>query len=123
MQVLFTWHCHRILPKVNTSYIQSVQHNLVVADNTSRGFVLQITDLLPPDEKVLISDSNRVASRLSGGSLSQFDSILYLPMDETVRNGKASVLDAAVHGGWVVQELPVVHTGMYEAFVLKRLER
>lgn len=118
MQGLFIWHCHRVLPRVNTSYIQSTVHDLVAIDNLARGFALQITDLVPPDDKVLATDSAELATRLSDGSLTAYPRILYLPMDESVRTGKSIVLDSARRNGWNVEELPVVHTGMYEAYVL-----
>jgi hypothetical protein len=120
MQVLYAWHCHRILPRVNTSYIQSQSHDLVAIDNLARGFVLQITDLIPDNEKVLATDSKKLAARLSDGSLDNYRSILYLPMDISVRDGKASVIAAAERSGWKVNELPVVHTGLYEAIMLER---
>jgi hypothetical protein len=122
MQVLFTWHCHRILPRVNTSYIQSQPHDLIAIDNLARGFVLQITDLVPANEKVLATDSEKLASRLADGSLSAYRRVLYLPMDSSVREGKPHVLAAAQQAGWKVNELPVVHTGMYEAFLFERSE-
>lgn len=120
MQLLFTWHCHRILPRVNTSYIQSEPHDLVAVDNLARGFVLQITDVVPADKKVLATDSVKLASRLEDGSLRDYPRILYLPMDSSVREGKSSVIAAAERSGWNVRELPVVHTGMYEAILLER---
>ena len=120
MQALFTWHCHRILPRVNTSYIQSQPHDLVVIDELARGFVLQITDLVPAEEKVLATDSKQLASRFEDGSLTAYHKILYLPMDGTVREGKAFVIAAAERSGWTVLELPVVHTGMYEAFLFSQ---
>ncbi len=122
MQVLYAWHCHRILPRVNTSYIQSQPHDLVAIDNLARGFVLQITDLVPANEKVLATDSEKLASRLADGSLSAYRRVLYLPMDSSVREGKPYVLAAAQQAGWKVNELPVVHTGMYEAFLFEQSE-
>jgi hypothetical protein len=122
MQLLFTWHCHRILPRVNTSYIQSQPHDLVAVDNLARGFVLQITDVVPANEKVLATDSVKLSSRLEDGSLNHYRKILYLPMDNSVREGKPRVISAAERSGWSVKELQVVHTGMYEAIVLERHE-
>lgn len=120
MQVLFTWHCHRILPRVNTSYIHSQAFDLVAIDNLARGFVLQITDLVPANEKVLATDSERLAARLVDGSLAEYRRVLYLPMDSSVRDGKSLVMAAAEKAGWSVKELPVVHTGMYEAILFER---
>lgn len=119
MQALYGWHCHRILPRVNTSYIQSQPHDLVAVDNLARGFVLQITDLVPADENVLATESRQLAARFANGSLQDFKKILYLPMDSSVRDGKATVIAAAVSKGWTVIELPVVHTAMYEAVLFE----
>ena len=120
MQVLFTWHCHRILPRVNTSYIQSQPHDLVAIDNLARGFVLQITDLVPANEKVLATDSEKLASRLADGSLSAYQRVLYLPMDSSVREGKPTVLAAAKLAGWQIEAMPVVHPTVYEAYIIRR---
>jgi hypothetical protein len=94
----------------------------VAIDNLARGFVLQITDLVPANEKVLATDSEKLASRLADGSLSAYRRVLYLPMDSSVREGKPYVLAAAQQAGWKVNELPVVHTGMYEAFLFEQSE-
>jgi hypothetical protein len=120
MQVLFTWHCHRILPRVNTSYIQSQPHDLVAIDNLARGFVLQITDLVPANEKVLATDSEKLASRLADGSLRAYQRVLYLPMDSSVREGKPTVLAAAKMAGWQIEAMPVVHPTVYEAYIIRR---
>ena len=41
-------------------------------------------------------------------------------MDTTVLEGKPLIIAAATQAGYQVEELPVVHTGMYEAVLLER---
>ena len=118
MQSLFIWHTHRILPRINTSYIGSRPHDLVAIDNLARGFVLQVTDVMPHDAKVLATGSENLARQIQKGKLP--DRILYLPMDTTVLEGKPLIIAAATQAGYRVEELPVVHTGMYEAVLLER---
>jgi len=118
MQTLFIWHTHRILPRINTSYIGSRPHDLVAIDNLARGFVLQVTDVMPHDAKVLATGSENLARQIQKGKLP--DRILYLPMDTTVLEGKPLIIAAATQAGYQVEELPVVHTGMYEAVLLER---
>jgi len=119
MQGPYVWHLHRILPRVNTSYIASQEPDLILVDNLARGFVLQITDVVPPRTPVLATDSMHLANQLADGSLHGYAKILYLPMDTTVAQGKATVIAAAQGGGRRVTELPVVHTGMYEAVLFE----
>ncbi len=118
MQGLYTWHTLRILPRINTSYIASTQHDLVCIDNMARGFVLQITDLVDPESPVLATTSDSLTKRLLSSELP--DRLLYLPMDESVRNGKATVLAAAKQAGYAIEELPCRSTGMYEAILMTR---
>lgn len=115
MQGLYAWHLHRISPHLNKSYIASRQPDLVLIDNLARGFVLEITDIMPADRLVLATESSRMARKFEDGSLRRFATMLYLPMDTTVLNGKARVMEAAQTAGWHVTKLPVVHEGMYEA--------
>lgn len=119
MQSLYVWHTHRILPRVNTSYIASQRPDLVCVDNLARGFVLQITDVMAPEQLVLATSSSEISRRLRDGSLSEYHHILYLPMDSTVRDGEQQVVAAARSAGLRVNTLPVVHTGMYEAIMFE----
>ncbi len=119
MQLLYTWHCYRILPRVNTSYIASRSPDLVCLDNLARGYLLQVTDVMAPQQLVLALSSEDLALQLSNGKLIQYRRILYLPMAETVKDGKPDVLAAARSAGLEVTELPVVHTGTYEAIELE----
>jgi len=119
MQSLYVWHTHRILPRVNTSYIASQRPDLVCVDNLARGFVLQITDVMTPEQLVLATSSSEISRRLRDGSLSEYHRILYLPMDSTVRDGEQQVVAAARSAGLRVNTLPVVHTGMYEAIMFE----
>lgn len=118
MQSLFIWHTHRIVPRINTSYIASQQADLVCVDNLARGFVLQVTDLMPAEALILATESARLAKQLTEGHLP--DRVLYLPMDTTVTEGKPTVIAAARQAGYHVEELPVVHSGMYEAVLFTR---
>jgi MFS family permease len=118
MQSAYIFHANRLLPRINTSYLATTDYTLVCIDNLSRGFVLQITELMEADDSVLVDESSRIAQRLTAGQLP--DRILYLPMDETVRRGKEKIIEAAKQSGYRVSELPVVHTGMYEAVLLER---
>jgi hypothetical protein len=119
MQILYAWHCHQILPRVNVSYIAEKRPDLVVIDNMARGYVLQITDVMESDQQVLVTDSQSLSEFLRDGALASYPAILYFPMDVTVQQGKPQVLAAAKSAGWQVQELPVVHHGLYEAFLFK----
>ncbi|MFV0444350.1 MAG: hypothetical protein ACK5Q5_12340 [Planctomycetaceae bacterium] len=122
MQVLYAWHCHRILPRVNTSYVASQQPGLVIGDNLARGFVLQIAEVLPPEQPVLFADTSLVQEQFTRGNLTDYRRVLYLPMDDTARDGQALVVDAARQSGWKATQLPVVHTGMYDAVLIEALE-
>ncbi len=119
VQCLYVWQLHRILPRLNTSYIASTNPDLVCVDNLARGFLLQVTELVPAGNRVLATGSDRLAERFTKGLLTNFQRILYLPMDATVRNGKDWVIFAAVSSGWTVSALPVVHAGLYEAILLE----
>lgn len=122
MQVLYAWHCHSILPRINTSYVASERPDLVCLDNLSRGFVLQLTDVMPNEQEVLVTDGSRMRQQIAAGSLRQFGKILYLPMEASVASEKAATLQAARDAGLVVRELPVVHPGLYEAVLLETPE-
>jgi hypothetical protein len=120
MQVLYGWHCHRIKPRTNVQYIGSQQPDLVYLDNLTRGMVLQVTDVMPPHQRVLAAPPERLSALLATGELARYAKVLYLPMDTSVTESKPQVLDLFRQAGWTAEELPVVHPGLYEAVVLTR---
>jgi hypothetical protein len=120
MLVLYGWHCQRIKPQTNVQYIAREKPDLVYLDNLWRGMVLQITDRMPPGERVLVAPAERLTALLAAGDLGAYRRILYLPMDESVRQSKPCVLERFRQAGWQARELPVVHTGLYEAVWLSR---
>ncbi len=89
-------------------------------DNLARGFVLQLTEVMPPGQKVLATDPQDLQRRLELGELSDYRRILYLPMDDTARDARPQTLVAARQGGLAVQEPSVVHAGMYEVALFER---
>lgn len=120
MQGLYIWNLYRIAPNLNKSYIASLHPELVILDNMARGFVLEITDIMPPEKLVLVTNSQSVEDRFEALALNQYSKILYLPMDETVVEGKDGIISAAKAAGWQATELPVVHHGMYEAVWIEK---
>jgi hypothetical protein len=122
MQGLYVWNLHEIRPNLNKSYIQQAEPELVLLDNLARGFVLQMTDIMQPDQQVLVADSTFIAESFRNRHLVEFGRILYLPMDTTVKEGKAHVLKAARDSGRTVLELPVVHAGMFEAVLIGNVQ-
>jgi hypothetical protein len=120
LQLLFAWHCHRILPHVNASYIATLEPDLVCLDNLARGMVLQLTDVMSPEQLVLATTPQRLGERLASKELQAYARILYLPMDETAGNAKRDTIALVVASGWRTRELPVVHPGMYDALLFER---
>jgi len=120
MQSLYAWHCLRILPRVNTSYIQSQRPQLVCLDNLARGFVLQLTDVMSRDQPVLATDGESLRRRLLDGGFRQYDRILYMPMDETVGKDKSATIEAARQAGYTVHDLPVVHPQLFNAVLFEK---
>lgn len=100
------------------TYYAATGHDLVIIDNLSRGFVLSVAAVLRPDQPVLVAPARQIATLLQDGGLDNYPRIAYLPMDETVREGKPAVLAAAAQAGRKVEEYPVVFTGLYEAIGL-----
>jgi hypothetical protein len=120
MQILYAGHCRQLLPRVNSSYIASERPQLVCLDNLARGFVLQLAEVMPGDQPVLATDGRSLRRRLLQGDFSQYDRILYLPMDETVAQEKPGTIDAARQAGFTVRELPVVHPLLYNAVIFQK---
>ena len=104
----------------NSSYISSEHPELVCLDNLARGFVLQLADVMAPDQPVLATDGPSLRRRLLGGDFRQYDRILYLPMDETVARDKPATIEAARQAGYMVRELPVVHLHLYCAVLFQK---
>lgn len=117
-QLAFVWRSHRILPFLNTSYASKLKPDLVILDNLSRGYVLQVTDVLDPAQKVLVAAD--LATPFGNQRLRAYRSILYLPMEDSVLSKKPSVVSAASRAGWRPEELPVVHRGMHEAVLFQK---
>jgi hypothetical protein len=120
MQCLYAWHCLRILPRVNSSYIHSQRPQLVCLDNLARGFVLQLADVMAGDQPVLATDGASLRRRLLDGDFRQYDRVLYMPMDETVENDKPATIEAARKAGYTVRDLPVVHPRLYNAVLFEK---
>ena len=120
MQLLYGWHCHRIKPRTSVQQALALKPDLVVLDRLARGYILEVTDVLPPDQAVLAAASASVAERVQSGELDGYRRALYLPIEESVIRGKPLVTAAFSAAGWKVTELPVVHTGLYEAVLLTR---
>ncbi len=121
MQLLYGWHCHqRLLPHVNSSYIASERPDLVCLDNLARGFVLQLTDVMAPEQPVLATQGASLRQHLRDGDLVKYDRILYLPMDETVARDKLATMQVARQAGYTVRDLPVVHPQLYNAVLLEK---
>jgi hypothetical protein len=119
MQVIFIWHTHRILPRLNTLYPNKLNPDLVILDNLARGYVLQVTDVLAPGQSVLVAEN--LSERFRNDTFGDAKTILYLPMEDSVPLRKASVLGAAKASGWTCEELPVIHGGVYEAILLQHV--
>jgi len=120
MQLVYARHCRQLLPRVNSSYIATEQPQLVCLDNLARGFVLQLAEVMSSDQSVLATDGPSLRRRLLEGDLSQFDRILYLPMDETVADEKPRTIETARNAGFIVRELPVVHPLLYNAVIFQK---
>jgi hypothetical protein len=120
MQGLYGYHCHQIKPRTNVQYIASEKPDLVYLDNLTRGMVLQVTDIMPPEARVLAASAERLSALLASRDLDGFRRLLYLPMDTSVTESKPQVLDLFRQAGWAARELPVVHPGLYEAVLLTR---
>lgn len=118
VQAVFAWHTNRVLPRLNTLYPKKLKPDLVVIDNLDRGFVLQVTDSLPPSQRVLVTSDIR--PYVTASALISYHRVLYLPMESSVYRKKPAVVSSAVLDGWRVKNLPVIHAGLYEAVLFER---
>jgi hypothetical protein len=116
-QVLFGWHCHRIKPRTSPQYTLSLKPDLACLDNLARGHVLELTEVMPPGQTVLVARTEKLLTRLQRGELRAFDRILYLPVDENHFPREVRVVKAFADAGWRVEQEPVVHPGLYDAWL------
>ncbi len=116
LQSLFIFHTIKTRTLLNTSYVSTLKPDLVLLDNSDRGYVLQITDILPAEQFVLLTDSPRLDETIGPGAA--YSTILYLPMERTVMESKASITSILQDMGYGMKELPVLHPGMFEAILL-----
>jgi hypothetical protein len=120
MQTAFAWHCHRLVPRKSVSYVSTLSPALVCADDLARGMVLELTDVMPAEQRVLVTETQRLIQQFSSGQLHQYPHILYLPMLATSGGPKRTVIHAAEAAGWTCNELPVIHSGLYDAVLIQR---
>ena len=119
-QIVFAAHCHRIKSKTNVQYISRLDPSLVYVDNLWRGMILQLTDLMVPNQPVLVTKTENLEKRLKNGDFKKYKTILYLLMGENQYPRKQQTLEAFRKAGWQSKELPVVHPGVYDAIFLEK---
>lgn len=120
-QVLYAWHGHRLVPRVNVSYAARLSPDVVLLDNPARGMVLQVTDVLKPDQKVWVTDRVGASpAALVQSLLAGVGKVLYLPMGEGCAARETDVLAVFHTAGWRATVLPVVHPRLYDAVLLER---
>lgn len=120
MQLLYAWHCHHLLPLINSSYIAAQRPQLIFLDNLARGYVLQLTDVMPSDQLVLVTDGPSLRRRLLEANFQSYDRILYMPMNDSVARDKPATIEAARSMGFTVRELPVVFPQLFNAILFEK---
>jgi hypothetical protein len=120
LQVVYGVNAHRLVPRVNVSYVKSERPDLVYIDDLARGMVLQLTEVMPPDQLVWVSDFGNARAQLGSQTMRQYRRILYLLMEESTFPRKSVVLKAFRDAGWIATELPVIHRNVYDAILLER---
>ncbi|NIO40763.1 MAG: hypothetical protein GTO41_11640 [Burkholderiales bacterium] len=121
MQLVYGAHTHRIRPYTNVTYVSRLQPDLVYIDNPARGMVLQLTDMMPPQQRVLVADLEALKQIMAKPGLQAEKRILYLMMggDADVTSRVDETLAAVRASGWAVYDLPVVHPGLYDAYLFE----